>query len=73
MEKREQELEAGARRVHPRWRCGTRENLSEQAEQAREECPHDDGGMMEVVEPGQTCRWRLKEVEEDVHPRRDVG
>ena len=41
---REQELEAGARRVHPRWRCGTRANLSEQAEQAQKECAHDDGG-----------------------------
>jgi hypothetical protein len=27
--------------------------------------------MMEVWEPGQTCRWRLKEVEEDA--RRDAG
>jgi hypothetical protein len=25
---------------------------------------------MEVVEPGQTCRWRLKEVEEDACARR---
>jgi hypothetical protein len=29
--------------------------------------------MMEVVGPGQTCRWRLKEVEEDADARRDVG
>jgi hypothetical protein len=28
--------------------------------------------MMEVVGPGQTCRWRLKEVEEDARARRDA-
>ncbi|KAI0268537.1 hypothetical protein BGY98DRAFT_1018545 [Russula aff. rugulosa BPL654] len=35
----EGEQAAGAKRVHPRWRCGTRANLSEQAAGARRMCP----------------------------------